>query len=155
MRARALANPRIHHLRQDNRGVSAARNAGIGAARGRCLMFIDDPHCAQYVQLCRANPPAVVLELKKMGFTNIQTEPLYDIIWGITDDGELDSVYISGKTNFKRGEIFAKDAKILVKYHTLSENDPQKNVQKEKVPKKISKKEAKRKSYIEDRKSVV
>lgn len=71
-----------------------------------------------------------------MGFTNIQTEPLYDIIWGITDDGELDSVYISGKTNFKRGEIFAKDAKILVKYHTLSENDPQKKCSKRKSSKK-------------------
>ena len=41
VRARALADPRIRHLRQDNRGVSAARNAGIGAARGRCLMFVD------------------------------------------------------------------------------------------------------------------
>ena len=41
VRARALTDPRIRHLRQDNRGVSAARNAGIGAARGRCLMFVD------------------------------------------------------------------------------------------------------------------
>ena len=41
VRARALTDPRIRHLRQDNRGVSAARNAGIAAARGGCLMFVD------------------------------------------------------------------------------------------------------------------
>ena len=41
VRARALTDPRIRHLRQDNQGVSAARNAGIAAARGGCLMFVD------------------------------------------------------------------------------------------------------------------
>ena len=41
VRARALADPRIRHLRQDNQGVCAARNAGMAAARGRRLMFVD------------------------------------------------------------------------------------------------------------------
>jgi glycosyltransferase involved in cell wall biosynthesis len=37
----ALADARIRYLRQDNKGGGAARNAGIDAARGRHVAFLD------------------------------------------------------------------------------------------------------------------
>jgi len=37
----ALGDPRIRFLRQDNRGGGAARNAGIDAARGAFIAFLD------------------------------------------------------------------------------------------------------------------
>lgn len=64
---------------------------------------------------------------KNAGFTNIKTEILYDIILGWTDEGEVESVSINGKTDFKRGDVFSKDAAIVITYHMKEEDDPNKN----------------------------
>lgn len=61
---------------------------------------------------------------KNAGFTNITTEILYDIVLGWTDEGEVDKVSINGKTDFKRGDVFAKDAAIVITYHMKEEDDP-------------------------------
>ena len=63
---------------------------------------------------------------KTAGFTNISTEILYDIVIGWTDEGEVDKVSINGKTDFKRGDVFAKDAAIVITYHMKEEDDPNK-----------------------------
>lgn len=63
---------------------------------------------------------------KDAGFTNITTEILYDIVWGWTEEGEVDSIFIDGNSDFIRGDIFAKDAKIVITYHMGVEDDPNK-----------------------------
>lgn len=62
--------------------------------------------------------------LKKIGFTNIKHEVLYDIYWGLTSDGEVDSVSIAGKKDFNRGDVFPADAEIIITYHMPEDADP-------------------------------
>ena len=63
---------------------------------------------------------------KNAGFTNVKTEILYDIVLGWTDEGEVEKVSINGATNFKRGNIFEKDAAVIITYHMKEKDDPNK-----------------------------
>lgn len=65
-------------------------------------------------------------ELTSAGFTNISTEILYDIVFGWTSEGEVKSVSIDGHTNFEQGEIFKKNAPIIITYHMKEDDDPAK-----------------------------
>jgi hypothetical protein len=69
----------------------------------------------------------VVSTLKEWGFTNIQTAPVYDIVFGITQEGSVANVTINGATDYARGDIFKKDAEIIVTYHMKAESDPSKS----------------------------
>lgn len=68
----------------------------------------------------------VVDELKSMGFTNITEQALYDIEFGITTEGAVDYISINDSTDFHKGDIFEKDAAIIVPYHLKAEDDPNK-----------------------------
>ena len=63
---------------------------------------------------------------KNAGFTNIKTKILYDIFWGFTSEGEVDSVTVNGNSSFIRGDVYAKDAEIVITYHMKEEDDPSK-----------------------------
>ena len=63
-------------------------------------------------------------DLEDAGFTNIATEILYDIIWGWTEEGEVKSVSINGRTDYEKGEVFNQDAPIVITYHMPEEDDP-------------------------------
>lgn len=62
--------------------------------------------------------------LKDAGFTNIKTAVLYDIVLGWTSEGEVDSVSINGDTEFVKGDVFKKDAEIVITYHMWEDDDP-------------------------------
>ncbi len=68
----------------------------------------------------------VVDALKSMGFTNITEQPMYDIEYGITEEGSADYVSINGSTDYQKGDIFNKDAAVIVPYHLKAEDDPNK-----------------------------
>lgn len=68
----------------------------------------------------------VIKKLENLGFTNIEENPMYDIELGWTDEGEVDSVKIDGKDDYKRGDVFKSDTKIVVSYHMNINDDPSK-----------------------------
>lgn len=64
-------------------------------------------------------------ELIELGFTNISTVPIYDIIWGITEEESVSDVSINGTHDFKRGDIFLNDVEVIITYHMLYDDDPE------------------------------
>jgi len=72
------------------------------------------------------NYKIVINDLEKLGFINIKENPMYDIELGWTDEGEVDSVKIDGKDNYKRGDIFKKNVEVIVSYHMNANDDPSK-----------------------------
>lgn len=77
------------------------------------------------------NYKEVETELKNAGFTNIKTAILYDIVWGWTSEGEVDSVSINGNDDFSKGDVFKKDAEIVITYHMWEEDDPNRPTESE------------------------
>jgi len=68
----------------------------------------------------------VIEQLEEWGFTNIETEAVYDIVWGITKEGTTKSVNIGGSEIFTSGDIYDKDTSILIIYSMKASNDPSK-----------------------------
>lgn len=66
------------------------------------------------------NYKQVIQELENVGFSNIQTSEKPDLVTGwITKDGDVDRVSINGDYDFDEGDIFPKDATVVVTYHTF------------------------------------
>ena len=61
---------------------------------------------------------------KDLGFTNIELLPLYDIVFGITTEGEVKSVSLNGSDSFSRGDVVAADSVVTITYHLLEKDDP-------------------------------
>lgn len=66
----------------------------------------------------------VTTALKTLGFTNIKYNVLYDIVFGWTDEGEVESVSIAGSSDFNRGDVFIADAEVIITYHMPEDADP-------------------------------
>lgn len=70
------------------------------------------------------NYQKVVSEFEEIGFTNIETRVLDDLITGwLTKDGEIEQVEINGATEFSANDSFEKDSEIVVTYHTFSKEE--------------------------------
>lgn len=74
-------------------------------------------------------------ELKEAGFTNISHSIVYDVIVGLfTSEGEVESVVIDGQEDFSEGDIFAKDAEIIITYHMGYADDPERQIEATPTP---------------------
>lgn len=76
--------------------------------------------------LAGQNYEDVVEQLQVWGFTNIETVPVYDIVWGITKEGTTKSVKIGGSVTFQKGDVYDKDVSVIVTYSMKSSDDPSK-----------------------------
>ncbi|AIY04518.1 hypothetical protein Plano_0553 [Planococcus sp. PAMC 21323] len=70
------------------------------------------------------NYETVITELKAVGFTDIETKVLDDLIteW-LTKDGEIEQVEIDGKAEFNAKDSFQKDSKVIITYHIFPEEE--------------------------------
>lgn len=76
-------------------------------------------------QLDEANYQDVVTQFEAAGFTNITTEAIPDLITGwLTDDGEVEEVSIAGNTEFSSSDNYDPAVKVVVRYHTFPEDEP-------------------------------
>jgi len=76
------------------------------------------------------NYEKIVQQLKDVGFTNIETLKIDDLIFGfLTDDGEVEAVTFGGNEEFSKGDKFDKEVKITVSYHTFPEKETEVVVQ--------------------------
>lgn len=62
--------------------------------------------------------------LIELGFENIEEEILYDIVWGWTESGSVESVSINEEKEFNRGDVFPKTANVTIEYHMPYEDNP-------------------------------
>jgi len=61
----------------------------------------------------------VVGDLEDAGFTQVKAVPLGDLIVGLLHDpGDVKNVQVDGTKNFGEGDVFKKNAKIVVEYHS-------------------------------------
>ena len=65
----------------------------------------------------------VINYLSSKGFTNIQKKPSYDA-WSESQRGNTTSVKINGSSDYRRGDIYKKDDKIVIKYTMMEDDDP-------------------------------
>lgn len=84
------------------------------------------------------NPPAsssmlegedyrdVVMRFENAGFTNIETEPMGDLITGwVNKDGSVAKVSIAGETSFGSSSEYPPDALVRISYHSYPQSDPE------------------------------
>ena len=65
----------------------------------------------------------VVKLLKQEGFEHVKAKPVYDLSFK-GRRGQVKSVTIDDKTDYKRGDVFTTDTNVVVKYHLLEEEKP-------------------------------
>lgn len=69
----------------------------------------------------------VLSALEELGFENIKTTVIYDLGTGMWDSlsyNEVESVSISGDTEFEEGQVFSKDVEVVVAYHAYEKDNP-------------------------------
>ena len=81
------------------------------------IFFVEMPEDSSYYE--GKNYEVVIVELKDLGFRNIETRAVDDLVIGLfNQDGDVKEISIGGKTNFEEGDTFRKSANVVIWYHT-------------------------------------
>ena len=73
--------------------------------------------CCSSHYFLRKNYETCVNTLRKMGFTNVNAEPVTDTLWGQTPAGSVTAITIAEDTDFVYGSIYKKSDKVILYYH--------------------------------------
>ena len=69
-----------------------------------------------------------IMELQNAGFTNIQAIPVYNVdSYNILSEiiyELVDTISVDNNTSFKKGDLFDKDAEIIITYHLYEKDYP-------------------------------
>lgn len=66
----------------------------------------------------------VVSEMKDLGFINIETQAIEDLILGwFTEEYSVEEITIGGTTDFENGDIFTIEDEVIISYHAFPEED--------------------------------
>lgn len=71
----------------------------------------------------------VINKFKELGFTNIIEKQIFDKDSEIVNNGKVESVIINGQEHYRKGDVFNKNAEVIVTYHL--KNEYNKNTVKE------------------------
>ena len=70
------------------------------------------------------NYKVAVSEMYDAGFTNVEALPLYDLTIGLLkQEGEVEEVSINGNSTFLEGEVYNRDDRVIISYHTNRKNE--------------------------------
>lgn len=123
----AIADDRIVVVHQPNKGVSAARNAGIAVAHGQWLWFVDaDDYIVQEVPEPAEHATIVVMgcvwcENEQQTFMNASVNDIPYNTWRCIFRRD---VIKRENLQFKVGRQYAEDQEFILKY-TLADNEQQ------------------------------
>lgn len=66
----------------------------------------------------------VIKDFESKGFTNIQVEPIDDLVTGwMTKDGEVEEVSVDGDKDYSPDRWYPNDVEVIITYHTFPEED--------------------------------
>ena len=72
-------------------------------------------------QACKMICGDLVKELHELGYTEIYTEKIADLVTGwIHKEGSIKYVLVNGKTKYKKGDMFNYDVNIVIAYHAFA-----------------------------------
>lgn len=74
-------------------------------------------------QSCKMTCEHLVKELRGLGYTEICTKKIDDLITGwIHKNGSIEYVLVNGKSKYRAGDMFNYDVEIVIAYHTFKKN---------------------------------
>lgn len=71
-------------------------------------------------QSCKMTCEYLMKELRELGYTEIYTKKIADLITGwVHKNGSIEYVLVNGKSKYRAGDMFNYDVEIIIAYHTF------------------------------------
>ena len=117
----------------DNSSSSSSSSSSSKSDSSKKLSYSEAAAPRSAKKCKNKNYKDIVEEFKEAGFTNIETKSLEDMIIGLlVSEDEIKTISIDDKDDFDEGDVFKKNAKIVISYHSYPAKDSEKDSESEK-----------------------